>query len=79
MTYLRVKLVESCMDAGGKGWNMIPSVYYFKITDVVRSTKEELFLRDSADRRIYITNESDMRYKQERRADNGRHLQIHRR
>ncbi len=43
VTYLRVKLVESCMDAGGKGWNMIPSVLYFKITDVVRSAKTEHF------------------------------------
>lgn len=42
MTYLRIKLVDSCMDAGGEGWNMIPSSPYFKITDVVRSAKTEL-------------------------------------
>ena len=25
VTYLRIKLIDSCMDAGGEGWNMIPS------------------------------------------------------
>jgi hypothetical protein len=25
VTYLRVKLTVSCRDAGGEGWNMIPS------------------------------------------------------
>lgn len=42
VTYLRRKRTESSMDAGGEGWNTIPSVSYFKITDSVRSAKTEL-------------------------------------
>ena len=30
VTYLRIKLVVSCMDAGGEGWNMIPSSHILK-------------------------------------------------
>lgn len=26
VTYLRIKLIVSCMDAGGEGWNRIPSL-----------------------------------------------------
>ncbi len=30
VTYLRIKLIVSCMDAGGEGWNMIPSLHILK-------------------------------------------------
>ena len=30
VTYLRIKLVVSCMDAGGEGGNMIPSLHISK-------------------------------------------------
>ncbi len=30
VTYLRIKLIVSSMDAGGEGWNMIPSLNILK-------------------------------------------------
>ena len=30
VTHLRTKLIESSMDAGGEGWNMIPSLHISK-------------------------------------------------
>jgi len=30
VTYLRTKRTASCMDAGGEGWNMIPSYHILK-------------------------------------------------
>ena len=30
VTYLRVKQIDSCMDAGGEGWNMLSRFHILK-------------------------------------------------